>query len=346
MSPWTDEQLSDLLHGTFAEREAQADPEVARRIALEAPPARRKAWPMIGAAAAVVLAVAGLQLVQHDRSRSLPRLGPPSASVTPVPPGHNREGAAQVADRLLREAPLPPLAVPQREESSRFLHELSAYFGDVDPSLTRTGYWIVPMSHLDLVDWYAAHTPANPDETKVSSSSTPEPQGVMGWEVGTSTASYTQPAMIVAYARLGPEQTALRIDVTLAARDDRTARTLVPASGLESVVITPRSVSKGQSPPPPVTVTDPSQLRALGDAFNRATGAAARAEPHPCGSPGNDYLEYAIVFRWPRHTLEATTGSPLCGVGRELRLDGELLPQKIGIDARLDDLLATLAKSG
>ena len=85
-------------------------------------------------------------------------------------------------------------------------------------------------------------------------------------------------------------------------------------------------------------------LRALGDAFNRAPGTASRALPGACGSPGSDYLEYAVRFRWPGHTLEATTGSPLCRVGRDLILDGMSLPQKIGVGARFDDLLEAVAR--
>ena len=347
MSPWTDEGLTELLRDTFAEREARADPDTARRIAREAVPTKRGAWYVAVAAAAVLLVLVGISALRSDEKPERPlRPLPTVPAVTPVPLGYDRAQAMSAAARIFERAPVPPGARPQDEPPSRKLRARGAYVDDVDPSLSRTGFWIVPRSHVGLVQWYADHTPANPDETKVSGSSTPEPYAVMFWEVGKDRAAYTQPAIVVSYARLGPGRTALRIDVTLAARDDRTAETLVPVAALESVTITSHTVTAGVEPPPPVTVTDDTQLRTLGEVFNRARGAASRALPGACGSPTGDYLEYAVEFRWPGHTLEATTGRPLCRVGRDLVLDGMTLPQKIGIDPRLDDLLARLAEDG
>jgi len=348
MSQWTDEQLTELLRDSFAEREARADPETARRIARDTEPVRRSPWPVAvaAAAAATILVLVGISALGSGEKSVRPHRPPPSSpAVLPVPPGANRAEAAGVAARIFERAPVPPDARKQTEPPSPKLRKRGAYINDVDPSLSRTGFWIVPMSYVDLVQWYADHTPANPDETTVSGSSRPEPDAVMYWEAGKGRAAYTQPAIIVEYARLGPGRTALRLDVTLAARDDRTAETLVPVEQLESVTITPHTVAGGQHPPPPVKVTDPTQLRALGDAFNRAPGAASRSLPGACGSPTGDYLEYAVRFRWPGHTLEATTGSPLCRIGRDLILDGTTLPQKLGMDARLDDLLDTVARS-
>ena len=347
MSQWTDEQLSDLLREAFVERETKADPDVARRIAAESPsPPARRWWPILAAAAAVVLAVVGIQALRPDDSSVRPpRLGPPSAEVTPTPPGHNRRVALETATRILESAPVPPGAVSQLLVSPRSLHRLGAYYDDVDPSLTRTGFWIVPMSHADLVDWYAAHTPANREETLTPDSSTPAPEAVMSWRVGRPTAAYTQPALVVGYARLGPERTALRIDVTLAARYDRTAETLVPPTALDSATITVHTVD-GRPPSPPVQVTDPAELRALADRFDHASLAPVHSELHPCGSPTGDYRLYSVDLHWPGHVLEVTTGQPLCGIGRDLILDGSRQRPKLGPDARFDGLLAALAKEG
>lgn len=347
MSQWTDEGLTELLRDTFAERESRADPDTARRIARDAKPTHRSPWFVAGAAAAIILILVGISALRSDEKSDPPlRPLPSSPAVSPVPLGYDRAQATRAAARIFERIPVPPDARPQDEPPAPELRERGAYIDDVDPSLSRTGFWIVPMSHVDLVQWYADHTPADPGETEVSGSSRPEPAGVMDWEVGKDRAAHTQPAVVVSYARLGPGRTALRVDLTLAARDDRTAETLVPVADLESVTITPHTVSAGAEPPPAVTVTEATQLRALGDAFNHARGAASRALPGPCGSPTGDYLEYAVRFRWPGHTLEATTGRPLCRVGRDLILNGMTLPQRIGIDARLDDLLATLAKDG
>lgn len=346
MSQWTDEQLRELLHEAFVAREGQADPDVARRIARETGARRPKLWLVaVGAAAAVALVMAGVQL---ERSILDPapqvHLGPPAGPVTPVPAGHNREVAEQAADRLLRDAPVPPGAVPRDAVSPRSLHKLGAYYDDVDPSLTRTAFWIVPMSHVDLVDWYAAHTPAERAETLTPDSNEPAPEAVMSWAVRRPTTAYTQPAMVVAYARLGPERTALRIDVTLAARYDRTAETLVPPTGLEAATITAHSLS-GQATPRPVTITDPAELRALADRFDHASLAPTHSELHPCGSPVGDDQIYSVVFRWAGHVLEVTPGQPLCGIGRDLIFDGQLQRPKLGRDAQFDGLLAALARS-
>lgn len=345
MSTWTDEQLTELLRDVFAEREARADPETARRIARDTEPVRRNPWPVAVAGAAILLVLVGISVLRSDKQAEPPLRPPPSPrAVQPVPLGYNRTQAMAVAARIFERVPVPPGARRRTEPLSPRLRERGAFIGYIDPSLSRTGFWVVPMSHVDLVRWYADHTPADTADATGNGSTTPEPDGVMFWAAGKDRAAYTQPEVIVGYARLGSELTALRIDVTLAARDDRTAETLVPVEDLESVTITPHTVFRGEQPPPPVRVTDPTRLQALGEAFNRARGAASRALPAPCSSPTGDYLEYAVKFRWPGHALEATTGSQLCRIGRDVILDGMTLPQRIGADTRLDDLLDTVAR--
>ena len=51
-------------------------------------------------------------------------------------------------------------------------------------------------------------------------SSSPEPEGDLSWQVHARSASYSDPAAVVSYARLAPRSTAIRTDATLAARFD------------------------------------------------------------------------------------------------------------------------------
>lgn len=335
MSPWTDEHLVELLQDSFATHESQADPDRARRIALAAPQRHRSRPLVLAVAAAVAVLGVGVGVAVVLRPDHRPAPPPAATQLPPVEVGHNRSIASAHVARLLRLAPRPPGATPRAAAPSRALSSLGVYYDDVDHSLSEHRWFVVPMSYQQLVAWYAHHSPAELGGTNWP---TPVPQGDMDWAVGSPTAAYTQPAYVVSYDRLGPDSTGLRVDVTLAARFDRTTTTLVPIGQLTQVTV--RQTSFNHPPDrDAATIDDPSWLRSIGSAFNATRGAPAGSEPHPCGSPTGDYRLYAVTFRWPGHELDIGFGQPLCGIGRDLTLDGRQLPQRLEDGAALNRAL-------
>jgi hypothetical protein len=333
VSPWTDEHLTELLTASFTAHEEDADPAVAQRIALATAPAPRRTWPALAAGAALlvllVLLVGAYALRPDDAT-------PDPAMPTPAPTevGHNRMVAIAEADTLLDSTPLPPRARPAAAAPSPRLRRLPAYIGDVEPSLTRTAWWVVPMSYDDVVAWYRTHVRADSEDAELA------------WWTGAGTSAYTAPAVVVSYGRLGPLSTAVRVDVTLAARDVRTPSTFVPDDA-SSAEVTRSSIIGPDAPTPvTVTVTDPARLDAIVDAYNDLEGAATGARPRACGSPTGDFRLYAVTFHWPGHTLAVDAGQPLCGTGRGLVLDGTALPQRLEDDDALDSALAAASGFG
>jgi hypothetical protein len=187
---------------------------------------------------------------------------------------------------------------------------------------------LVHLRYDRLVDWYVAHTPANHDTTSYHHGGKSVPQAEVYWQTHRAAKAYSPPAEVVAYTRLGPKLTAIRTDVTLAARADRTARTLVPTS-VTSLQVTKRAIDGDDTSPKTVTVTDPSRIYAVIAAFNRVPGEYASVEPFGCGSPVGLVYRYAVTFRWPGHTLVVDAGEPLCEMGRKLTLDGVRLTQTL-----------------
>lgn len=315
MSTWTDEHLADLLATTFAAHEDDADPVVAHRIALTTPPAPRRVWPVLAAVAVaivvVVVVVVGVQAMR-------PEVAPSPTRPAPAPGAEpHRSIARDEVNRLMSTVPVPPGAelLPDRHLRS------GAQIGFVDPSLTRTEEWTVAMPYGAVADWYAAHAPEE------AASERPL------WWTEPGTAAYTEPAVVVGYRREGPDRTRIRIAVTIAARDDRTAATFVP-DDVTSVEITRTDITGPVGPPSSVTVTDRERIAAIVDAFNRLQGAPGRAEGTACGSPVGDAHVYSATFHWPGHALSVDPGAPLCGEGRSLVLDGrELRPTLEDSDA-------------
>jgi hypothetical protein len=187
---------------------------------------------------------------------------------------------------------------------------------------------LVPLRFDRLVDWYVVHTPANHDTTSYHHGGKSVPQAEVYWKTHQAAKAYSAPAEVVSYSRLGPNLTAIRTDVTLAARADRTAETLVPTS-VNRLEITRRAIDGPDTSPRTVTVTDPSRILAVITAFNHVRGAYASLEPAGCGSPVGIVNLYAVTFHWPGHTLAVDAGQPLCEIGRRLTLDGAKLPQAL-----------------
>jgi hypothetical protein len=342
MTPWTDERLVTLLTDTFAAHESVADPAVAQRIAVTAAPRRR--WPLTVAVAAAVVLVSGLTVYAVRATEPPPAPSPAPAIPLPVVPvpiaeGRNRSLADAEARHVLADIPVPPGSTRSGSAPTRELRRLGAYNGPVDRSLTRTAWWVVPLSYTDLVAWYDAHSPADVASTFAPDASSPAPHATLDWEASTPSEAYSQPAAAVSYIRRGPHITAIRTDATLAARYDRTAETLVPGT-VTSIDIT-KSAIDGEPRPPSsdATVTDPTRLTSIVSTFNDLPGAVANAEPGGCGSPVGIVYVYAVTFRWPGHTLAVDAGTELCGIGRGLTLDGTELTPTLENSEALDQLL-------
>jgi hypothetical protein len=334
-STWTDEHLGDLLTATFVAHEDDADPAVAQRIALTTTPTPRRAWPVVAAAGVVVLLVAVTVRALWPSDTTTQPSGP---RPVPVEVSHHRTVAAAVAAELVARVPVPPGADPRGTDPPADLR-LRAGVGAVDPTLTQTAWWIVPMSYRDLVAWYGWHTPADVRSTYTPGSASPAAAGVLSWSTGSATSAYTAPGIVVSYARRGAESTAVRVDVTLAARDDRTAATFV-SQDVTRIDITRTDIVAPVAAPATVSVTSPGRVRRIVNAFNALDGApSGAARALPCGSPVGDFHLYSLTFHWPGHSLAVGAGQILCGIGRRLTLDGVKLAPRLEDTDAFDALL-------
>jgi hypothetical protein len=263
-----------------------------------------------------------------------------SAAPNPDVAGTNRALAKTAAARAFTHFPVPPgsVRVDAAPRRAPHLRRLGSYSGPVDTSLTRTGWWQVPLRYDRLVAWYDAHTSADVRSTYVPGATKPAPDAVLDWVTRDTSTAYSTPVDVVGYTRLGPHSTALRTDITLAARADRTAETLVPGT-VTSIDITKRAIDGPDASPTTTTVTDQSHVLAVVTAFDTLSGDYASTDPQSCGSPGGLVYTYGVTFHWPDHVLVVDAGQKLCGVGRGLNLDGSLLPQTLQDDARLNNAL-------
>jgi hypothetical protein len=339
MTHWTDERVVARLTDTFAVHESDVDPEVARRIALTTRPAPRRQWPVLAAAAAAVVLVAGLTAyaVHATGSKQERADHTPTVDRTATVKGTNRELAVAEATRLLGTFPVPPGSTKADSAPARRLRHLGAYIGPVDPTLTQTDWWVVPLSYDDLVAWHDGQTPATTGSAYGPDSTAPVPEGDLYWQIHDTSEAYSSPAAVVSYARLALDSTAIRTDVTLASRYDRTAETLVPTT-VTSIDITKAAIDGPSQLPTTATVTDPTLLTRVTSAFNDLDGAVAHG-PMPCGSPDDIVYVYAVTFSWPEHTLAVDPGAALCGIGRGLTLDGTKLLASLEEDGTLDTAL-------
>jgi hypothetical protein len=253
---------------------------------------------------------------------------------------HRALAAAEVA-HVLATIPLPPGArlSGSRHHGARLDH-LGCQCGAVDPSLTRTRWYTVPMSYGELVRWYGVHSPANLGSAHYADGSV-SPHGDLTWPVQVSSTAYSPPVAVVSYVRRGPFRTAIRTDAMLAARYDRTTSMFAP-SDVTRIDITKTALG-GEATPTTATVTDRARIDRVTAAFNDLSGAFAHTLPVGCGSPTSDQYVYAVTFHWPGHVLAVDPGAALCGVGMGLTLDGVKLPRTLegspGLDAALEAAL-------
>lgn len=356
MKEWTDEDVATGLVATFRIHSTDIDPGNAQRIALTTPRVPGPLWratvtAALAAVAVVVVVVAiGAYAIHASRPERSPAAtqtsagGPDSSqpSVTsPVEAGANRTAAASAAAQAFKHVPVPPGSTrTSSAPRSRWLRHLGCQCGEVDETLTRTGWWTVPLSYPDMLRWYETHTPANTSGSYYDIAKTePSPHAELAWSTTTKSAAYSSPEIVITYVRLGATTTALRVDVTLAARYERTAQTLAPPIVTSVEII--RSAQSGDAASAHIdkTITDPVTLTAIVNAFNNLKGAYAHTLHAACGSPvGTTYL-YAVTFTWPSHTLTNDPGSPLCGIGRGLTLNGTTVPTTLDGTVAFDNVL-------
>jgi hypothetical protein len=180
--------------------------------------------------------------------------------------------------------------------------------------------------------------PADRDTASYHHGGRLSPKALVWWQPDLRSKAFSPPTKVVSYRRLGPHLTAIRTDVTLAARADRTAETLVPDS-VTSLEIAKWTIDDKGTDPTTVTATDQGSVFRVIDAFNRVAGDYVSSESFGCASPeGVDHL-YSVTFHWPGHTLAVGTGEPLCALGRKLTLDGTNLPRKLANSHRLNKVL-------
>jgi hypothetical protein len=271
--------------------------------------------------------------------------GPATPLETPVVPhpgtsGANRRRAMAASARVLRHFPVPPgsTRIDAPPPRARYLRRLHYFNLPVDQSLTRTRWWLVPRRYDRLVAWYVARTTANRDTTSYHPGGRSGPRADFHWQTHHTSKAFSPPTDVVTYIRLGPHLTAIRTDVTLAARADRTVKTLVPAA-VTSLQITKRTIDGTDTTPTTTTITDQASIFAVIAAFDRVRGAYVSTESFGCGDPVGIVHVYAVTFRWPGHTLAVGEGEPLCDVGRKLTLDGSQLPQTLTESHRLNAAL-------
>lgn len=257
----------------------------------------------------------------------------------PAVAGTNRRLASAAAARMIASFPVPPGArrVDAAPSHAGYLRQLRAIYGPVDSSLTRTRWWIVPQGYHRLIGCYVARTSADRRSTQYGSGRTAT-QATLVWGTRGPATAYSPPAMVVTYSRLTRRSTAIRTDVTLAARDDRTAPTLVPAT-VSRIEVTRQAIDGPDASPGTVSVMDQGELNAVIAAFDRVPGEYRSTEPSGCGSPVGIVYLYSVTFHWPQHTLVASTGQPLCEVGRKLTRDDVVLRERLDPESPLDEVL-------
>jgi hypothetical protein len=255
---------------------------------------------------------------------------------SPAKAGANRALAKVEAAREIRSFPVPPgsTEIDAPPPHARYLKQLTEFNLPVDQSLTRTRFWLVRQGIDPVLAWYVHHTAANRDTASYRQGGRLSPKALVWWQPHLRSKAFSPPTKVVSYRRLGPHLTAIRTDVTLAARADRTAGTMVPST-VTSLQITRQTIDGTNTAPTRVTTTDLGSIFQVIDAFNHAAGDYESSESFGCGSPaGVDHL-YSVTFHWPGHSLAVAAGAPLCGVGRSLTLDGTKLPQTISNSHRL-----------
>lgn len=192
------------------------------------------------------------------------------------------------------------------------------------------------MPYDELVRWYGAHSPASLGSARYADGSL-SPRSVLYWQIHGDSTAYSPPMAQVSYVRLSPKRTAIRTDVTLAARYDRTVETFVPR-GVGRIEVTKTALG-GNPRSESAVATDPAVITRVVAAFNHLSGAFARTRSAACGSPTSGMYVYAVTFHWSGHALALDPGAPLCGVGMGLTLDGMKLPRTLEDDRMFDAAL-------
>jgi hypothetical protein len=271
--------------------------------------------------------------------------GPLTPLATPVIPspakaGANRALAKAEAAQEIKNFPVPPgsISIDAPPPGARYLERLTYFNLPVNQSLTRTRFWLIPQGIDPVVAWYAHHFPADRDTASYHPGGRLAPKAAVHWQPHARSKAFSPPTKVVSYIRLGPHLTAIRADVTLAARADRTSETLI-LNTVTSLEIGKWTIDRTGTDPTTVTTTDQGSIFRVIDAFNHVAGDYASSESFGCGSPTGTVHIYSVTFHWPGHTLAVGAGEPLCDVGRKLTLDGAKLPQHLANSHLLNSAL-------
>ena len=274
----------------------------------------------------------------HERPSQTPVATPVLPS--PAKAGANRALAKIEVAQEIRTFPVPPgsTSIDAPPPHARHLEKLRDFTLPLDQSLTRTRFWLVPQNFNAVVAWYVHHYPADRDTASYHHGGRLASRASVHWQPHVTSKAFSRPTKVVSYVRLGPRMTAIRADVTLAARADRTSETLVPNS-VTSLEIGKWTIDGKGGDPTFVTTTDQGNIFRVIDAFNQVPGDYASSESFGCASPVGVEHVYSVAFHWPGHTLTVDAGVPLCSVGRKLTLNGAKLPQDLANSHRLNRAL-------
>lgn len=347
MTTWTDDELGELLRGTFRDHETPDDTDDAQRIAWRTPTIRRRRpWPSVIAVAATVAVIAGIAGATTYAAKHLDSGGGTSGStisggtgsLAPVAAGPARAGtnaaAAQAeASRILGALSLPPGAKRVASTPSPHLVGLGVFVPGPG-TVVRSQWYVASESVSQTRIWLLGHAQAGMTTPASGAGAGDDP---LEW-VGNAAMTYGQPVLAIRVRALGPGRTGIRVGVVITPRFDRTAATMAP-SGVTSIEISKAPIdgpSAGRTTQR-TTVTDAGTIAALVAAYDALPGALD--QQMPCGSLTDIQYAYSFTMRSAAHTLVADQGSPLCGRGRGLTLDGRKLRQQVDNSEPFDQLL-------
>lgn len=334
MKDWTDDELGALLTETFASREGAADPAAARRIGHAIAPRRR--WPTVLAAAAVVAAVVAgtVLLAGTDERRADPTAPQPPPTPTLATDADHQRLTRLEAQRLIREAPVPPGATRLGRPPTWPGPVKNGLYASVE-HFEHTSFYTVTSSSEAVQEYLLEHQPTGMRKqrgggigligrTHYFAYAVIEPRQPM---------AMTSPRLLVQWTEQGG-RTLLRFDTELAARFARPADSF--ATGTVTSVDFDRTKNVGSGTAPTVTITDPAEISRLVDLVNNLPGTAS-----PFGSATGHHCPVLKHPSWRSLTFHTATGllafridQAGCGFTVQVRRDG----RRVGPDLEANAL--------
>jgi len=307
-TPWTDDQVGELLQATFASKERLLEPEqLARASTVPPTPGRRRAAVL---AAASVLLVTGLgtaaAVALRGDGRAVRPEVEPTTVATSVDPADD-ERRVREADRASElaagaEAQRVLESIPQRSGAERVsardvppLETSTTGLSGSDATVTRDGFWLVPGQAEELADWYSAHPP---DGMHADGG----PHSVGG--SSNSDGSWSFDTILDAVPGGPAGHSSVLIQVTPIASESGVRITVYtawsPARRLASYtpddVTSVRIVDGRNGNTPLAEITDPADIARLRTAYDAMPGTAGH-QTHCRALP--DFVGYRLIFVSP-----------------------------------------------